>query len=136
MRREALGRLEVIADTALSVSTPVQRAVPTFLERLEELQAPLKRRLESNLRILRAKVLPDSPASLLEPEAGWSVVLRVPATVSEEQRAVHLLEDLHVLVHPGHLFDFPRGAHLVLSLLPPPEVFEEGVDRVFRDLIT
>jgi aspartate/methionine/tyrosine aminotransferase len=135
MRREALGRLEVIGDTALSVSTPVQQAAPALLARLEQLQAPLKGRLESNLRTLRASLPRDSPVSLLEPEGGWSVVLRVPATLPEEDRAVHLLQDLDVLVHPGHLFDFPRGAHLVLSLLPAAEVFGEGVDRLFRDLV-
>jgi alanine-synthesizing transaminase len=134
-RLEALARLEVIADTALSVSTPVQRATPALLKRLPELQAPLKSRLESNLRALRARLPPDSPATLLEPEGGWSVVLRVPATVSEEERAVRLLDGHDVLVHPGHLFDFPRSAHLVWSLLPRPEEFEEGIDRVLRDLV-
>jgi alanine-synthesizing transaminase len=135
-RHEALARLEVIADTTLSVSTPVQQAAPALLGRLEELQAPLKSRIGSNLEALRASVPPDSPATLLEPQGGWSVVLRVPATVSEEVRAVRLLETHDVLVHPGHLFDFPRGAHLVWSLLPAPEVFEKGVDRVLRDLVT
>jgi aspartate/methionine/tyrosine aminotransferase len=81
-RREALDRLEVIADTALSVSTPVQLAAPKLLGRLEELQAPLMARLQSNLRALRARMPPNSPVSLLEPEGGWSVVLRVPATVA------------------------------------------------------
>jgi aspartate/methionine/tyrosine aminotransferase len=135
-RREAMGRLELIADTALSVSTPVQHAAPSLLERLEEIQGPLRRRLEGNLAALRAALPADSPATLLEPEGGWSVVVRVAATASEEDRALRLLRDRDVLVHPGHLFDFPRGAHLVWSLLPSPEVFEEGVDRVLGDLVT
>ena len=75
-----------------------------------------------------------SPASLLDAEGGWSAVLQVPATQSEEERVTRLLEEQGVLVHPGYFFDFPREAFLVLSLLPPGDMFAEAVDRVIAVL--
>jgi aspartate/methionine/tyrosine aminotransferase len=125
----------VIADTYLSVSTPVQVAAPELLARREELQAPVRERLRANLDALRARLAPASPASLLQPEGGWYAVLRVPATISEEERVARLLEDQDVLVHPGYFFDFPREAFLVVSLLPPCDDFAEGIDRVLADLV-
>jgi len=135
LRREAWARLEVVADTYLSVSTPVQHAAPDLLARREELQAPVRARLAGNLAALRARLDPRSPASLLEPEGGWYAVLRVPATVPDDERVVRLLVERDVLVHPGYFFDFPREAHLVLSLLPEPTVFAEGVVRVLDSLV-
>jgi hypothetical protein len=135
LRREALARLEVVADTYLSVSTPVQVAAPLLLARREELQAPIRDRVRANLRALRAAISPGRPATLLEPEGGWYAVLRVPATSTEEERVTRLLEERDVLVHPGYFFDFPGEAHLVLSLLPPTGEFAEAVDRVLADLV-
>ena len=68
--------------------------------------------------------------TLLEPEGGWSAVLRVPRTMPEEQLVLRLLEEAQVLVHPGYFFDFPEEAFLVVSLLPAPDVFDEAVDRL------
>jgi aspartate/methionine/tyrosine aminotransferase len=135
LRREAWSRLEVVADTYLSVSTPVQHAAPALLARREELQAPVRARLAANLAALRARLAGDSPASLLEPEGGWYAVLRIPATLPEEERVLRLLEDHDVLVHPGYFFDFPREAYLVLSLLPEPAVFAEGAARTLDALV-
>jgi alanine-synthesizing transaminase len=135
LRRQALARLEVVADTYLSVSTPVQLATPGLLRRLEELQAPVKSRVEGNLLRLRERLGKGSPASLVEPEGGWAAVLRVPATVSEDERVSRLLQDRGVYAHPGYFFDFPREAYLVLSLLTPSETFEDGVDRVLADVM-
>ncbi len=132
--RDALSRLEVIADSYLSVSTPVQTAAPALLARREELQRPILARLRSNLDCLRAQ-LRGSPASLLEPEGGWYAVLRVPATLSEEERVLRLLEERDVLVHPGYFFDFPSEAFVVLSLLTPEDDFAEGTARVLADLV-
>ena len=134
-RREALERLEVVADTYLSVSTPVQRAAPALLARREERQGPLLERVQENLSTLRRILTPGSPASLLEPEGGWSAVLRVPATLPEEDRVTRLLHERNVHVHPGYFFDFPREAYLVISLLPAPSVFAEAVERVRADLV-
>ena len=135
LRREAWARLEVVADSYLSVSTPVQHAASEILARREELQSPVRARLAGNLGALRAHLDRRSPASLLEPEGGWYAVLRVPATLADEERVVRLLEERDVLVHPGYFFDFPREAHLVLSLLPEPEVFAEGVGRILDSLV-
>jgi alanine-synthesizing transaminase len=134
-RQQALERLEVVADTYLSVSTPAQLAAQAWLGRLEELQAPLRARTSGNLRVLRDRLEAESPVSLIEPEGGWSAVLRVPATLSEEERVERLLGDRNVYVQPGYFFDFPREAYLVVSLLPRPETFAEGIDRILSDAV-
>lgn len=128
-RAEASARLEIVADTYLSVSTPVQHAAPAVLARAEELQAPILDRIRANLAILRDAAA-GTPATLLDVEGGWSAVLHVPATRSEEEWAIALAEQDGVLVHPGYFFDFPREAYLVLSLLPPADVFAEGVAKI------
>jgi alanine-synthesizing transaminase len=130
LRVPALARLEVVADTYLSVSTPVQRAAPALLARLSELQPPIAERVRANREALRRRLGSGGPASVLDTEGGWSAVLQVPATESEEERVVRLLAEHDVLVHPGYFFDFPREAYLVLSLLPPRDVFDEAVDRI------
>ena len=135
LRRDALARLEVVADTYLSVSTPVQVAAPELLSRREELSAPIRARVRANLEALRAAIGAGCPATLLEPEGGWSAVLRVPATRTEEERVTRLLEERDVLVHPGYFFDFPHEAFLVLSLLAPEAELAEGVSRVLADLV-
>jgi alanine-synthesizing transaminase len=135
LRSEALRRLEVVADTFLSVSTPVQVAAPRLLAGLPELQSRIRERIASNYAWLVARTAAPSPATLLESEGGWSAVLRVPATLSEEERVTYLLEERDVLVHPGYFFDFPSEAYLVLSLLPEPGVFAEGVERTLQSLV-
>ena len=135
LRAGALERLELVADTFLSVSTPVQVAAPALLGRIAELQAPIRARVAGNLRELRSLLAAPSPVSLLEPEGGWSAVLRVPATASEEERVLRLLDARDVLVHPGYFFDFPAEAYLVLSLLTPPADFREGAARVLADAV-
>lgn len=135
LRDEALARLEIVADTYLSVSTPVERAAPFILARLPELQAPIAARLADNLEVLRQRLGSASPATLLPVGGGWSAILRVPATLSEEERVLRLVERHGVLVHPGYFFDFPDEAYLVLSLLPEPGVFERGVELLIEDLV-
>lgn len=132
-REEALRLLELIADSYLSVSTPVQRAAKRLLARLPELQAPIQARVTANLGLLK-RLADGSPATLLRVEGGWYAVLRVPRTVSEEERVLRLLERHHVLVHPGFFFDFPGEAYLVLSLLPREAEFARGVEAVLRDV--
>jgi aspartate/methionine/tyrosine aminotransferase len=128
-RDEALARLEIVADTYLSVGTPVQRAAPGILARLPELQAPIAARARANLDVVRAAVR-GSAATLLEPQGGWSAVLRVPATLAEEEWVLALLDEAGVLVHPGYFFDFAGEAFLVLSLLPPGPALADGVSRL------
>jgi aspartate/methionine/tyrosine aminotransferase len=129
-RDEALARLEVIADTYLSVGTPVQQAAPDLLRALPELQAPLRARTAANLDALRTAVRSAPEVSLLSPEGGWSAVLRVPAVLSEDEWCGRLLREDAVLVQPGYFFDFDAEAFLVVSLLPSEAVFEAGIARV------
>lgn len=135
LRAEALERLEIVADTYLSVSTPAQHALPALLGHADALQSPVKERLRSNRAALAAALGPDTPVSLLAADGGWTAVLRVPATVSEEDRVCSLVAEDGVLVHPGYFFDFPGEAYLVLSLLPEPAVFREGVARLLRRVV-
>jgi len=132
-REAALARLEVVADTYLSVGTPVQLALPRLLQQRAELQRPIVERVAGNLDLLRERAT-GSPATLLDAEGGWSAVLRVPAVASEEDWALTLLDEDGVLVHPGYFFDFAQEAFLVLSLLPPPATFRRGVERLLRRL--
>jgi hypothetical protein len=127
---DAIARLDVICDTYLSISTPVQIAAPALLEAGRRMRADVQARISRNLDALERLIAPDSPVSLLAPEGGWSAVLRVPSTESEEALVLRLIHDAHVLVHPGFFFDFPHEAFLVVSLLPEPVVFDEGVRRI------
>jgi hypothetical protein len=120
-RREALARLELIADTFLSVGTPIQRALPRVLERRLALQAPIDARLRSNLARLRSAVAGSPAVSLLPIEGGWTAILRCPATASDEERAMMAL-DRGLLVHPGHFFEL-EGSCLVVSLLVDETTF-------------
>jgi alanine-synthesizing transaminase len=133
-RARAMERLEVVADTYLSVSTPVQHAARALLARRPELQRPIAERVDANRGALRGRLGPGSPATMLATEGGWSAVLQVPATRSEDEIVARLLEEHGVLVHPGYFFDFPREAYLVLSLLPPPATFADAVDRILAVL--
>lgn len=127
---EALERLELICDTYLSVSTPVQVAAASLIEGGAAVRAAILDRITKNLATLRTLVAASHDVTLLEPEAGWSVVLKVPATESEEQMVLRLLTERGVLVHPGYFFDFAHEAFLVLSLLPEESVFADGISRV------
>jgi aspartate/methionine/tyrosine aminotransferase len=129
LRREAAERLDLIADTFLSVSTPVQHAAPAWLRLRAGLQRQVLNRLRGNLDWL-ARLVEDSPCRLLQVEGGWYATLEVPRQVSEEEWALTLLARDDVLAHPGYFFDFPREAFLVLSLLPSPEVFREATRRL------
>src|SRR4029078_4374181 len=91
-------------------------------------------RLDTNLSTLRRRLAPHPAITLLEPDAGWSVVLKVPGKIGEEALVLRLLEDAHVIVHPGYFFDFPREAFLVVSLLPEPETFGAAFDRIIETL--
>jgi hypothetical protein len=130
--QEALDRLELILDTYLSVSTPVQIAAPELIARGAAVRDAIQTRVAGNLRLLRDEVAAVPAVELLRTEAGWSAVVRVPARRTEEEMVVGLLEHHETLVHPGFFFDFPREAFLVVSLLPEPSVFGEGVSRLLE----
>jgi alanine-synthesizing transaminase len=130
--RAALAGLELIADSFLSVNTPVQVAAADLLGRGAAVRAQIHERVRTNLRSLRAIARSFTACEVLRVEGGWSAVVRVPATRSEEQLVLDLLEHERVLVHPGYFFDFPQEAFLVLSLLPEPQRFATAADRVLR----
>ena len=127
---DALDRLEIICDTYLSVSTPVQVAVPALLAAGVAVRQAIAARLARNLAALRTAMAGVPALQLLEPEGGWSAVVRVPATRSEEALVLRLLTDAHVHVHPGFFFDFAGEAFVVVSLLAPPDAFDQGVARL------
>jgi aspartate/methionine/tyrosine aminotransferase len=128
--RDALQRLEIICDTYLSVSTPLQMAVPALIDAGRSIRASIAARLQRNLDYLRGAVGRQAAVSLLEPEGGWSAVVRVPATESEEALVLRLLDQARVLAHPGYFFDFATEAYLVLSLLPEVAIFSKAIDRL------
>ena len=125
---QALARLELVLDAFLSPSTPVQRALPELLASRAVARDAILGRVRNNLALLSARCA-GSPVSLLPSEGGWYAVLRVPATASDEDWALALLE-VGVQVQPGYFFDFDDGPHLVLSLLTPAAVFAPGIERL------
>jgi aspartate/methionine/tyrosine aminotransferase len=123
----ALANLELVADTYLSVGTPVQLALPRLLELGAGIRHAIHERVLRNRRSLASQIDAQSPCTLLPAEAGWSAILRVPGIMTDEDWALRLLRDDGVLVQPGYFFDLPMDATLVLSLLTPPETFDRGV---------
>ena len=130
----AMGRLEVIADTYLSMSAPVQWAVPTLLEQRQSVQQQLLERVETNLVEVDRQLAAQKMCQRLIVEGGWYAVLRVPVTRSDEELAIELVRERAVLVHPGHFYDFESDGYLVLSLIGAEEEFAEGVGRALRHL--
>jgi hypothetical protein len=129
-RTEAKDKLEWIADTYLSVSTPVQQAAPRLLELGKGIQSQIAARTRANLAWLESAITADSPCRILAVEGGWYATLQVPRIRREEEWALELLEKDSVLVQPGFFFDFESEAFLVLSLLTAPDTFREGSRRL------
>jgi alanine-synthesizing transaminase len=129
---EALERLEVVCDAYLSVSTPVQVAAPSLIASGAAARAQILRRVRQNNDALRAAAARHPAVDVLPTEAGWSAVVRVPSTRSEEDLVVDLLEQDRILVHPGFFFDFPHESFVVVSLLPEPAAFADGVRRLLE----
>lgn len=132
-REEALRRLEIIADAYLSVNTPVQMALPEWLKASEQISGEILERVKENYGILEAH--PDfSRFSGSRPEGGWYTLLNLPDSKTDEDWALHMLVAEQVLMHPGYLFDFQESHKAVISLLPEPDLFREGIRRIFRRL--
>jgi alanine-synthesizing transaminase len=129
---EAMHRLEVIADTYLSLNAPVQLAAETLLRQREKVQPQLMHRIRANLAELDDQLARHPSCARLLIEGGWYAVLRVPVTKSDEDLAIQLLFERSVLIHPGHFFDFPNDGYLVLSLITPEAIFREGISRVMQ----
>ncbi|HYL47269.1 MAG TPA: pyridoxal phosphate-dependent aminotransferase [Candidatus Limnocylindrales bacterium] len=129
-KKDALARLEIIADSYLSMNAPVQLALPAFLELRKNFQQQLLARVRKNLAALDRQLSAQKICSRLDVEGGWYVVLSVPAARSDEDLAVELLEQKHVHVHPGHFYDFSTAGFLVASLITPEDIFQEGIHRL------
>jgi alanine-synthesizing transaminase len=132
--QEALARLEVIADTYLSMSVPVQLAAGAMLEQRQRIQPALLIRAQANLQELDLQLAGQKACTRLHVEGGWYAVLRVPVTRTDEDLVIELLRECSVLVHPGHFFDFPADAYLVVSLIAVENEFCEGMQRVLEYL--
>ena len=122
----ALARLEVIADTFLSVNTPVQLALPRWRPLAPAVQSQIRRRVADHRRALAAAL----PGRVLAADGGWSAVVRVPGVGDDERLALDLLERAHVVVHPGYFYEFDEPGHVVVSLLTAPSVFRDGLVRL------
>ena len=112
------------------MNAPIQAALPPFLEQRHTIQRQIKDRVKHNLERLDAQLASHKTCSRLKLEGGWYAVLRVPATRSDEDLAIDLLENREVYVHPGHFYDFESDGYLVVSLITPPADFAEGIKRV------
>lgn len=135
LKLEALSRLEVIADTYLSMNAPVQWAIPAMLEERTGIQRQLMARIRANLAELDRQLAGQTLCTRLELEGGWYVILRVPVTSSDEEFSIALLRQTGVLVQPGHFYDFANDGYLVVSLITPQGVFAPGVERLLRFLV-
>jgi hypothetical protein len=129
---QALQRLELICDTYLSVSTPVQVAASRLLEAGASVRAAIQARLLENYQTLVTVARAYPAVRVLPPEGGWSVVVQMPSTIGEDALIMRILHDAHTIVHPGYFFDVPGGTHVVVSLLPDPETYGAAIGRVLE----
>jgi alanine-synthesizing transaminase len=124
---DAVARVEVIADTYLSLNAPIQWALPALLEQRQGFQRQLQARVNENLAELDQQLARQKLCSRLEVEGGWNAVIRVPATRPDEELALELLAAKGVYVHPGHFYDFASEGYLVVSLITPASEFAAGI---------
>jgi aspartate/methionine/tyrosine aminotransferase len=132
----AMARLEVIADTYLSVNAPIQWALPSFLQQRQRIQQQLQLRVKNNLEELDRQLALQRSCQRLCLDGGWYAVLRVPVVQSDEELAIRLVREKSAMVHPGHFYDFPSEGYLVLSLITPPGDFAAGVGEVLQFVTT
>ena len=129
---EANARLEVIADTFLSMSAPIQHALPYLLANRHGVQQQILSRVRENLAALDHTMMDAPVLSRLTVQGGWYAVVRVPALSNGEALAIRLLEEQRVVVHPGYFYGFDGDGWIVLSLLTPAEEFATGIERLVQ----
>jgi alanine-synthesizing transaminase len=129
-KAQAVARLEVIADTHLSMGAPVQWAMPTLLGQRAAFQKQVMARVRENLSELDRQLAGQKVCSRLEFEGGWNAVIRVPAAPSDEELALELLVTKGVYLHPGHFYDFPSRGTVVISLITPENDLSEGLRQL------
>jgi aspartate/methionine/tyrosine aminotransferase len=133
--QQAQEYLELLADTYLSVGTPAQHAAPKWLELKHVMQSQISARLKANWTFLQTQLADESNCRLLRAEGGWYAIIEMLRPFSEEDFILALLEQDNVLAHPGYFFDFQKEGYLVLSLLPPQEIFREGISRLLKRIV-
>lgn len=129
--QQAAVRLEIIADTYLSVNTPSQHALPNWLGLQSAIQQEVLCRVRRNRQSLGAILKSSSGCRCLDADGGWYAVIQLPKNLHEESLVMKLLEVDQVFAHPGYFFDFQEAPFLVVSLLVQPEIFDEGITRIF-----
>ncbi|MDZ7403628.1 MAG: pyridoxal phosphate-dependent aminotransferase [candidate division KSB1 bacterium] len=132
--RQAQEYLDLLADTQLSVSTPIQHAAPKWLQFKDILQNQISARVKANFNFLQTQLVDHPRCRALRAEGGWYAVLEIDKLSSEEEFILAVLKNDNVLVHPGYFFDFQTEGFLVLSLLPAPEIFREGFGRLLQQI--
>jgi alanine-synthesizing transaminase len=132
--KEAMARLEVIADTYLSMNAPIQWALPALLQQRKDIQRQLLERVTKNLARLDRQLARQKACQRLNVDGGWYAVLRVPVTRSDEELAIELVREKAVVVHPGHFYDFSSDGYLVLSLITPVAELTDGISAVLEKL--
>jgi aspartate/methionine/tyrosine aminotransferase len=134
LKQDALARLEVIADTYLSMNTPTQLALTVLLDERHTVQAQLMRRIHANMAELDTQLSCQSLCNRLVVRGGWYAALRVPALGSDEDLAIDLLQNAGVLVQPGHFFNFPGEGYLIISLITPAQEFAAGIRMMLQNI--
>ncbi len=132
LKKEALARLEVIADTSLSMSAPSQLALSRMLAERHTVQPQLMQRIRTNLAVLDEQLATQDLCHRLDVEGGWYAVLRVPMLGPDEELVISLLRETGVLLQPGHFFNFPADGYRVASLITPADQFAHGVRRTLQ----
>lgn len=132
-KREAIGALELIADNFLSVATPVQVALPDLLRIGARIRDAIRDRTRASLDALRGALADRPSAQLLPVEGGWTAVVRLPATKTDEELALDALQKHGVVVQPGYFFDFDGEGYFVVSLLTEPQTLAGAVRRLLND---
>jgi len=129
LRDEVLRRLDIIADTFLSVNTPVQGALQKLLEHTDDIGNQIRMRVQSNYHFLQ-EVFMHSSASVFHVEGGWYAILRLPQFLTDDEWALVLLRQQNILIHPGHFYNMNHPSCIVLSLLPLPEIFAAAMLQI------
>jgi len=131
---EAINRMDVIADTYLSVNTPIQNAFEGLIDLREDIQGQIIERIRNNLNFLKENANQGKNCEVLDASAGWYAVLKMPNAKAEEDWVIDLLKEDSVYVHPGYFYDFSDDGHIVLSLLAQESIFQQGVLRIMKKI--
>lgn len=132
MRADALARLEIVADTFLSMNAPVQLAMPAWLAGRGGVQAEILARARGNLATLERLAADGWGLQVLRTEAGWSTVLSLAGCVGEQGCAERLVRERGVVMHPGEFYGMPEAQRVVVSLIVPSADFMEGIQAAIR----